>query len=140
MRLFVDTWGWIVLQNRRESRHEEAAAFFREFHGRKGEVYTTDYVLDETYTLLFKRLSVNQAHKALQYFDEATQAGYLRLEWITPARFTQAKVWRVKFQDKPHISFTDLTSMVVMDELGIQQVFTEDRHFLQVGKGFACMP
>ena len=36
--------------------------------------------------------------------------------------------WELKkrFNDKPRISFADLTSMAIMAELGIQQVLTED--------------
>jgi predicted nucleic acid-binding protein len=42
----------------------------------------------------------------------------------------------MKFQDKPRISFTDLTSMVVMTEMGITSILTQDEHFTQVGMGF----
>jgi predicted nucleic acid-binding protein len=47
---------------------------------------------------------------------------------------------RRKYSDKPRISFTDFTSMVVMSELGITDVMTEDDHFLQVGMGFNKVP
>ena len=58
----------------------------------------------------------------MEKLDEAIQDGYLHLERITPERFEQAKQLRLKFQDKPRISFTDLTSMVVMEELGITDI------------------
>jgi len=94
----------------------------------------------ETFTLLFKRLPFVQAQQALHLLDIAMQAGYLRLEWITPERFTQAKVLRLKLQDKPDISFTDLTSMRVMAELGISTVLTADAHFMHVGMRFQIVP
>ena len=47
---------------------------------------------------------------------------------------------RKRFQDKPRISFTDLTSMTIMQELDIQHVLTADAHFLQVGMGFISVP
>ena len=72
--------------------------------------------------------------------DEAIKEGYLWLEWITPERFEQAKRLRIKFQDKPRISFTDLTSIVVMNELGITDILTEDAHFTQVGIGVRIIP
>ena len=52
----------------------------------------------------------------------------------------QFKALRLKLHDKPTISFTDLTSMVVMEELGINQVMTGDAHFSQVGLGFQLVP
>ena len=98
--------------------------------------YTTDYVLDETFTLLFRRLPFKDAADSLDIIELAIAEGYLRLERITGERFEKAKCLRMKFKDKPRISFTDLTSMVVMAERGITNILTEDDHFDQVGMGF----
>jgi hypothetical protein len=48
--------------------------------------------------------------------------------------------FRKRFQDKPLISFTDLTSMATMPERGITRVLTENDHCLQVGMGFQKVP
>jgi predicted nucleic acid-binding protein len=100
-------------------------------------------VLDETITLLFRRLPFIRAQESLQYIQYIQQAiaeGYLRLEWITPQRFEKAIELRYRFQDKPRISFTDLTSMVVMSEREIEEILTEDDHFLHVGMDFRKVP
>ena len=54
MKLFIDTWGWLTLRDRRESRHQEAVTYYRDFRLQHGIAYTSDYVLDETITLLFR--------------------------------------------------------------------------------------
>ncbi len=110
------------------------------WRNQKGVSYTTDYVLDETFTLLFRRLPFKEATDSLDLINLAIKEGYLRLERITAERFEKAKGLRIKFQDKPRISFTDLTSMVVMAELGIANILTEDKHFTQVGMGFQKIP
>lgn len=133
MKLFIDTWGWLTLRDRREIRHKEVKALYHNLRKQKGRIFTTDYVLDETFTLLFRRLPFAQARESLEMLDEAIQEGYLQLERITPERFERAKALRLKFQDKPRISFTDLTSMVVMDELGITD-------FAQVGMVWRILP
>ena len=51
--------------------------------------------------------------------------------------FTKAWKLRKKFQDKPNISFTDLTSMAIMREFKIEMILTDDDHFLHVGMGFS---
>ncbi|MGH9845877.1 MAG: type II toxin-antitoxin system VapC family toxin, partial [Blastocatellia bacterium] len=66
--------------------------------------------------------------------------GFLRLEQITQERFGNAIKLRRKYSDKPRISFSDFASMVVMSELSITDVLTEDDHFLQVGMGFNKLP
>lgn len=139
-KLLIDTWGWITLSNKREPGHGEATILYERFRSRKGAVYTTDYILDETITLLFRRASFNHALEALRRIDESIQEGYLRVEWINADRFIKAKRLRLCFKDKPLISFTDLTSIVVMDEVGIHKILTEDAHFIQVGMGFQRLP
>ena len=61
MKLFIDTWGWLVLRDRKESRHQAVKDFYIEFRRQQGSIYTSDYVLDEMITLLFKRLSFKTA-------------------------------------------------------------------------------
>ena len=136
MNLFVDTWGWLTLHDRREAKHHDVIQFYGQFRSEGGHLYTTDYVLDETLTLLFVRLPFHQAQQAMTVLDEAVEDGYLQLEWMTPDRFARTEALRLRFQDKPRISFTDLASMVVMQELGISSVLTGDAHFTHVGMGF----
>ena len=140
MKLFIDTWGWIVLRNKREPMHTDLSKFYFSWRNQRGVSYTTDYILDETFTLLFRRLSFKEAKGSLDVIDLAIKEGYLRLERITAERFEKAKRLRIKFQDKPRISFTDLTSMVVMTEMGITSILTQDGHFIQVGMGFQKIP
>jgi uncharacterized protein len=138
--IFIDTWGWLTLRDRREARHREVDRFYREVRRRRDSVYTSDYVLDETITLLFRRLPFVRAKESLQYIQQAIAEGYLHLEWLTPQRFEEAIELRYRFQDKPLISFTDLTSMVVMSERDIEEILTEADHFLHVGMGFRKVP
>ena len=140
MKIFIDTWGWLTLRDRDESRHEDTKEFYQKFRDQNGIIYTSDYVLDETITLLFKRLPFKTAKKSLAQIDKAIEKGYLQVEWVTPERFERTKVLRLKYQDKPKISFTDLTSMVVMREIGVKDIVTGDEHFEHVGMGFQKCP
>jgi predicted nucleic acid-binding protein len=139
-KLFVDTWGWLTLYDQREQHHQDVVNVYATLRTQGGKLYTTDYVLDETFTLMFKRLPFSQAQRALCMLDTAIDAGYLILEWINEARFVETKALRLKFQDKPYISFTDLSSMVAMTDLGISHILTADAHFLHVGMGFEPTP
>jgi hypothetical protein len=55
-RLFVDTWGWLTLRDKGERRHQDIAPVFESFQQSNAGIYTSDFVLDETFTLLFRRL------------------------------------------------------------------------------------
>ncbi|WP_208599006.1 type II toxin-antitoxin system VapC family toxin [Desulfonatronum thioautotrophicum] len=136
----IDTWGWINIFNRKESHHHEVTEIYHNVRNTRGIIITTDYILDEVYTLLFKRVSFDVARQAVEAISKAIEDAYLNFVWITPERFKAAQILRIKFQDKPDISFTDLTSMVVMQELKISEIVTGDAHFTHVGMGFSLLP
>ena len=46
----------------------------------------------------------------------------------------------MKYRDRPDIGFVAFTSVVVMQELGISEIFSGDAHFEQVGLGFPLVP
>jgi hypothetical protein len=50
--------------------------FYREVRRRRDIVYTSDYVLDEAVTLLFRRLSFTVAKTSLQQIQQAIADGY----------------------------------------------------------------
>jgi len=137
--LFVDTWGWIVLADAQDARHAEVVALRRR-HTESGILVTTDYVLDETFTRLFSGSSFREAERFTAGVLRAREGGIVRVEHITPERFEQAYRLRLRYRNKPRISFTDLTSFVVMQELGIQDALTADAHFAAVQLGFRVVP
>jgi uncharacterized protein len=139
--LFLDTWGWLVLADSREPAHSQAVSE-RRSRGAPGSLVTTDYVLDETFTRLFARCSFAVAREFSKAIMEAASGsgGLLRIERITLERFEAAYQMRLRYRDKPGISFTDLTSFVVMKDLGITDVLTADAHFAQARLGFRCLP
>ena len=70
----------------------------------------------------------------------AAEDGSVQVATINAARFREAVRLRLKFKDKPEISFTDFTSLVVMQESGVKRILTEDRHFAHVGMGLELAP
>jgi len=138
--IFVDTWGWIALGHHRDPRHPRVKRLYQELHKAGGVFYTSDYILDEVATLLFRREVFLEAVRFMEGIFESAQQRLLMIERITSDRFAAAWSLRKHFQDKPRISFTDLTSMALMQELGVTRILTEDEHFLQVGLGFQRVP
>lgn len=138
-RLFIDTWGWLVLADAGDPAHAQVVQLRRRYT-RQGALVTTDYVLDETVTRLFARCPFSPAKAFCDGIFEAQKTGLLMLEHVDQDRFHQAYRLRLRYRDKPAISFTDLTSFVVMRELGIRQVLTADAHFVKVQLGFQTLP
>jgi predicted nucleic acid-binding protein len=139
-RLFVDTWAWLVLANDRDPAFGSVSRLRASVAGQPGAWVTTDYVLDETMTRLFALAPSAQARRFMEGIFEASRRGLLDIEHVTPERFTRAWRLRLRYHDKPRISFTDLTSFVVMRELGLHHALTADAHFEQAGMGFSRLP
>jgi predicted nucleic acid-binding protein len=81
-----------------------------------------------------------KARRFVEGIFEASRQEMLDIEHVTSDRFTRAWRLRLRYRDKPRISFTDITSFVVMRELGLRQVLTGDAHFEQAGMGFVRLP
>jgi uncharacterized protein len=134
--VFVDTWAWLALALRRDQHHIAATGIHQSLVAAGRQYLTTDYVLAELATQLYRSINASQAATYFAAVLRAVDTGAYRLERITTTRFAEA--WRLRqlYADKPDISFIDLTSFAVMSELGVRDVFTGDAHFSQVNLGF----
>lgn len=139
-KVFVDTWGWLALGHRQDPHHQEVLDYYQELRRQGARIYTSDYVLDEVLTLLFRREVFEESVRFMEGLFASAQQGRLVLVRITSERFSEAWALRQRFQDKPWISFTDLTSMAIIEELGVKEVLTEDDHFTQVGMDLQKVP
>jgi predicted nucleic acid-binding protein len=90
---------------------------------------TSDYVIDETLTLIRMRLGLRAAEA---WWEQVEGSSRLRWEWISVSRAEKARRVFFRHRDKDY-SFTDCTSLVVMQELKLKQALTTDKHFRQMG-------
>ena len=137
MKLFIDTWGWLVLEDSKDAQHQAASNIYAETGKAAGNILTTNFVLDETFSRLFRRRPFEEASR---FAKGLLESPFIGIEEITPARFRRAFDLRLTFRDKPDISFTDLTTVAVVQELKIVDILTGDRHFIQAGLGFRTHP
>lgn len=127
--VFVDTMGWFSLLNRRDAWHGRAREIMHQLSLAKTPLLTTDYVADETATLL----KVRGANHAIDGFFELLDTSHaLTMTMIGAARFSAARDMFLRRTDHGY-SFTDVTSFVVMSELGIREALTHDSHFIEAG-------
>ncbi len=138
--IFVDTWAWLALAYKKDPFHEIAVRQHDHFARQRRHYVTTDHVLAETLSALFGVLFYDEAKRFVDGLFQAFEQGIYTLVFVSPEQFFKAWELRQKYSDKPRISFVDLTSMAVMRDRGINDVFTGDAHFLKVGMGFRLFP
>jgi len=73
----IDTWGWINIFNRKEPHHHEVSQIYQNIRHTRGIIVTTDYILDEVYTLLFKRVPFDVAQQAVEVISQAIE------DWVS---------------------------------------------------------
>jgi predicted nucleic acid-binding protein len=138
--IFVDTWAWIALADKSDQYHSAAAAQHRQFFEANRKYITSDFVLTELINYLYTSVWPERAEAIIESLFQQADAGEVDLIYVSQDQFRRAWLLRKKYRDKPDISFIDLTSMIVMQDLGIRDVFTGDAHFQQVGLSFRLFP
>lgn len=131
--VFVDTGAWDALEDRSDRNHAAAVRYRAILRQERMPLYVTNFVLDESYTLLLQNVGYARTVAFKSTIDRMQTGGILTIihlseevekaAWEVFVRFNQDKTW----------SFTDCTTKVVMDNLGIQHVFAFDQHFEQMG-------
>lgn len=127
--VLMDTSGFLALWDAADEQHGRAVLLQAELARKRHRFLTTDYIVDETVTLLLVRHSYAAAADFLQ---TVTTSELLQLQWVSSDRFHAAANFFARHDDKAW-SFTDCVSFALMHELSIQDCFTSDHHFRQAG-------
>ena len=124
--IFVNAGGWIARFYIADQHHAAARQWFQQ---NKQPLLTTDYIVDEALTLLKAR---GESRRALQLGEHFFAGGLTRIHYLTWEEIQGAWELFRTYTDKEW-SFTDCTSKVVMERLGITHAFSFDHHFRQFG-------
>jgi len=93
-------------------------------------LYTSNYVLDESVThILYRR---KRHDHALRMLDLITNSRYITMLWVTDDAQNRAIFLFRKYTDQI-LSMTDCTSAVLMNDYGIDTIFTFDSDFKALG-------
>lgn len=127
--LFVDTAGWLAAADAADAKNEEVRHVRDTWLERRGLLVTSDYVCDETLTILRFRLGLKAAETWWRQIENSSR---VRIENINIDRVERARLLFFGYRDKD-FSFTDCTSFALMKELRIRKALTLDKHFRQMG-------
>jgi predicted nucleic acid-binding protein len=125
----VDTSGFFALLVKEDPMHERARTLLTRATQSKGRFVTSDYILDETATLLRAR---RQAHQSVAFFETVFGSQACRIEWMNPERFEETRRFFIKHQDQAW-SFTDCFSFCLMRSLRLSDALSAEEHFRHAG-------
>ena len=128
-KIFVDTSAWVALFVKNDDYYKKASLIFERIKKEKAELYTSDYIIDETITTILARGNHRQSVHA---GNVLLTSNLIKIISVSLDYFQETWKHYQKFHDK-HLSFTDVSCFVVMKDLKITKAFSFDREFLQVG-------
>jgi predicted nucleic acid-binding protein len=123
---FVDTSAWFAAVVPWDANHASSSAWFER---NERPLMTTDYIVDETLTLLRSR---GEGQRAIALGERFFKGQVATVHRLSSGEIEAAwEVFRM-FRDKEW-SFTDCTSKVVIEELACAVAVAFDEHFRQFG-------
>lgn len=129
MKYFVDTSFWCALYNANDEHHQEALAIWKTLSSLPLRLYTSDYIFDETITLINHKISHSSA---VAWGKTLLNSKALNILHIDDRIFSKSWGLFQEYIDKG-FSFTDCTSFVLMQVNQIEMALAYDRHFSQAG-------
>ena len=135
MPIFLDTGFYFALISKKDIHHKKAQKIFKKtITGEFGKIYTSDFVLDESLTLMNCRTNGKRKDLLKKIFDlflgKEPIAHIIKVNenWLKEIYIFQSKITK---PDNP-ISFTDASNIILCQKLKIEKIIAYDEHY----KGF----
>ncbi len=129
MSLFVDSSAWIGLFGDNDKYHQPASRAFSTLTTHPQDLFTSDYVLDETLTHI---LITYGRSNALKFGRWVLSTPYVEIFRVDELIWQDAWDMFQSYEDKQW-AFTDCTSFVLMRQHNLHHAFAFDHHFKQAG-------
>ncbi len=134
----MDTSAWVALVFPRDSNHRKAVALYRQLSQEHVTLVTTDYVMDETLTLLRSRGFTGKHMTAFRLeIEAACEQKSLRLMITDESAFHRTWDTFLKHESQG-ASFTDCHLALAARRIEADGIFSFDSHFEAMG--FRVLP
>jgi uncharacterized protein len=127
--IFIDTGAFVARHLGRDQYHAAARKAWSLLRRHRYRLFTTNFVLDETFTLLARRAGHAFAAERARNILVAPSLTILRPDATDEL---EALAAFEKYADQ-EVSFTDCVSFVLMRKHGLRKAFSYDRHFALAG-------
>lgn len=127
MTVFVDTGIFVALHNADDTFHLRSKELVRQaLNGDFGRIYTSDYVIDEAVTTALVRTKKHDLAQDLG--SNIISSARITKIFVTEEIFQSAWNKFVALKDR-FLSFTDCTSLAIMETKKIKQILSFDSDF-----------
>lgn len=132
MKIFIDTSAFVALFFTSEQHHQRVVVKYQEYAKENSFFFTNYFVLAELYTRLLYYLDKSKCKKVIGRLRKLEGEGKLQIFEIDQILFRKAEKAFLKFAEH-ELSFTDATIYICVKEFKLDEVFTLDKDFQQIG-------
>jgi len=127
--IFVDTSAFRALLDKKDDFYDKAEELWEKIKKRNCFLLTSNFILDESYTLLKVRGNLGTAKEMKGFLINSE----ILIKICRVTVRDEVDAWKWFCQDWSKLSFTDCVSFAVMKRLGLKEAFSFDRHFVKAG-------
>ena len=123
--IFIDTGAFLARYLLRDQYHEQSLLIWEKLTSSKQQVFTSNFVLDELFTLLGRKANYKFAAEQATIILSSTHLNILRPDLTIEKKAVE---YFKKYADQ-QFSYTDCISFALMKHRHIKKAFTFDHHF-----------
>lgn len=128
-QVLLDSSLFKALIDDKDGFHTQAHSIWENLLSENIAFFTTNYILDETFTLVRVKCGLEKARKLRNLLAEYAQLIFI----IRISAIDETNAWDWFWKDWSKLSFTDCVSFAVMNRLDIEKVASFDEHFHRAG-------
>lgn len=127
-QVFIDTSMFFALVNEKDQFHNSAVAIWEKLKTSNAVLTTSNYILDEIFTLI-------RIRRGLEVVDKFRQslANQYKVKVMRVTVSDEARAWDYFLNNWKDLSFTDCVSFALMKRLKVTRAATFDNHFRKAG-------
>ena len=123
--IFIDTTIWVSAADESDNLHTDGSAVIKALsEERLSRAVTTDFVLDETLTILRKRHAKSSSISKIA--GNILSSSKILIVYVDAQLFMDSLITFKKYENP---SFTDSVSLTVMRQLKIREIYSHDGDF-----------
>ena len=127
--IYIDTGAFIARHLKRDQYYDKAIRYWKNLQTHNERCFTSNFVLDETFTMLGRRAGYKFAAQRARNILLSDTITILR-----PVQEDELKAIDLFEKYSNHeVSYTDCISFVLMSKNRIKRVFSFDKHFELAG-------
>lgn len=127
--VFVDSSMWKALVDPEDDFYKKASEIWKLLKKENVRLLTTNYILDEAFTLIRARCGV----EVVKLLRNHLVSDWKAVKIIRILTTDERRAWNWFLKDWSNLSFTDCVSFAMMERLGLKRVATFDQHFARAG-------